>query len=118
VIGSITESGFAVPPDQNASQALDLNLGQRPAIPSEGIRLDAKSLEDRNEELSEWQFLIFDFASPSDITHDSRAGLIVVVSFAELEITAIGKAEVLSSGGNNWIVTREVKTARSRAMHR
>lgn len=118
MIGSITESGFAVPPDQNASQTLHLNLGQRPAIPGEGFRLDAKPLEDRNEELSEWQLLIFYFASPSNITHDSRAGLIVVVSFTKLEISAIGEAKVLATGRNYRVVAREVETARSGAMHR
>ncbi len=40
----------------------------------------------------------------SSVAHDSSAGLIIFVPLTELQIPSVGKAEVLSAGGNDWIV--------------
>ena len=81
-----------------------LNPTQRSRLPTERISLDTQSLQDRNEELAQRQFFHFLFALPSRIRVDAGASLIVFIARAELEIPAVGEAEVLTAGGYDRIV--------------
>ena len=80
--------------------------------------LDAEALQERDEQSRERFFLDLDFGLPAGIGVDSGAGLIVIVAFAELEIPAVGEAQILSAGGDDRIIARQVEAARGRAVHR
>ena len=94
-----------------------LNPTQCPGASTERFRLDAESLQDGDKEVGQGKFFRFYFASPAGIGNDSSAGLIVFVSFAEFEETAILESEVFTPGRNNRVIAREMKAAGSRAVH-
>ena len=56
--------------------------------------------------------MIVGVASPTCVIRDSGIGLVVFVSFSELEVTAILEAEVSAAGRNDGVVPRKVETAR------
>ena len=76
---------------------------QRSAEASERVGLDAKPLQDGDEQLCQRKFFDGNLALPAGVRVDACAGLIVFVSLAEFEITAVGEAEVLTTGGNDGI---------------
>ena len=56
-------------------------------------------------------------ALPTCVIRDSGVGLIVFVSFSELEVAAILEAEVFAAGGDDGVVPRKVETAGGRPVH-
>ena len=56
--------------------------------------------------------MIVGVAAPTCVIRDSGVGLVVFVSFSELEVAAILEAEVFAAGGDNGVVPRKVETAR------
>ena len=60
--------------------------------------------QDGDEELRQRKFFHFNLALPASIRVDSCASLILFISLAELEIPAVGEAQILSSRGDNRVI--------------
>ena len=54
--------------------------------------------------MSEGEFMIVGVALPACVIRDSGIGLVVIVSFSELEVAAILEAEVFAAGRDDGVV--------------
>ena len=81
-----------------------LNPTQRPRVSSERIRLDAKPLQDGDEQLRERKLFHFNLAIPARIRVDPSTRLIFFIAFTEFEIPAVAETKVLATGGDERIV--------------
>ena len=74
-------------------------------------------MQDGDKEFGEWELFNLHLSPPSTVGHNSSAGLVVLIPFAEFEIATILEAQILPASRYDRVDAGEMEAAGCGAMH-